>query len=151
MHIHEKIDLTIAAYLVHKGKVLLLHHKELDKWLPVGGHVELDEDTDEALLREIGEECGLAEKDLEFTGSRPDIKSTKFLMTPQFVDIHKISGTHRHICLEYFVKAKTDKVMLAKNEHHALRWFSASELESAELIPNVRFLAKEALRTLGSK
>ena len=43
-HIHEKIDFTVAIFVVHDGKILLIHHRKLDKWLPLGGHIELDED-----------------------------------------------------------------------------------------------------------
>src|SRR4026208_168306 len=39
-HIHEKVDFTVAIFVVHKGQVLLIHHRKLDKWLPLGGHIE---------------------------------------------------------------------------------------------------------------
>ncbi len=35
-HIHEKIDFTVAIFVVHAGKILLIHHRKLDKWLPLG-------------------------------------------------------------------------------------------------------------------
>ena len=57
-HIHEKIDFTVAIFVVQKGKVLLIHHRKLDKWLPLGGHIELEEDPEIAALREAKEECG---------------------------------------------------------------------------------------------
>ena len=41
-HLHEKIDFTVAIFVVHEEKVLLIHHRQLDKWLPLGGHIELD-------------------------------------------------------------------------------------------------------------
>lgn len=60
-HIHEKIDFTVSAYIVHPNldKILLVHHKKFNGWLQIGGHIELDEDSDMALMREIEEECGL--------------------------------------------------------------------------------------------
>src|SRR5688572_4876274 len=60
-HIHELIDLVVSAFIVHptEPKVLLVHHKGLNGWYAVGGHVELHETTDEALDREIEEETGL--------------------------------------------------------------------------------------------
>ena len=67
-HIHEKIDFTVAIFVVHDGKVLLIHHRRLDKWLPLGGHIELDEDPEIAALREAKEESGL---DVELIGERP--------------------------------------------------------------------------------
>ncbi len=56
-HTHELIDFIINIYIIYKGKVLLIYHKKLDKWLPIGGHIELDEDPEEALFREVKEEC----------------------------------------------------------------------------------------------
>ena len=57
-HIHEKIDFTVAIFVVQDGRVLLVHHRKLNKWLPLGGHIELDEDPEEAALREAQEESG---------------------------------------------------------------------------------------------
>ena len=30
-HIHEKIDFTVAIFVVHRGKVLVIHHRTLDR------------------------------------------------------------------------------------------------------------------------
>ena len=54
-HIHEKIDFTVAIFVVHDEKILLIHHRKLNKWLPLGGHIELDEDPEQAALREAKE------------------------------------------------------------------------------------------------
>lgn len=37
----------------------LVYHPRLEVWIPPGGHVEPDETTAEAALREVGEETGL--------------------------------------------------------------------------------------------
>jgi len=58
-HIHDLIDFIVNVYIVHEGKVLFIQHKKLNKWLPVGGHIELNEDPDQAIFREVKEECGL--------------------------------------------------------------------------------------------
>jgi len=71
-HIHEKIDFTVAIFVVHDRKILLIHHRKLDKWLPLGGHIELDEDPEQAALREAKEESGL---DVELLGERPPTTS----------------------------------------------------------------------------
>ena len=51
-HLHEKIDFTVSLFIVEKGKLLLIHHRKLDRWLPIGGHIELDEDPEQAEYRE---------------------------------------------------------------------------------------------------
>ena len=39
-HLHDRIDFTVAIFVVNADKVLLVHHRQLDKWLPLGGHIE---------------------------------------------------------------------------------------------------------------
>src|SRR5690242_4805870 len=102
-HIHEKIDFTVAIFVVHEGKVLLIHHRKLDKWLPLGGHIELDEDPEQAALREAKEESGL---DVELLGERPPTTGagTRALIAPRFLDIHRITESHEHIGMIYWAR-----------------------------------------------
>ena len=127
-HIHEKIDFTVAIFVVHGGKVLVIHHRKLNKWLPLGGHIELDEDPEQAALRETREESGL---DVELVGERPPTTEpgTRALIGPRFLDIHRISDTHEHIGMIYWARVKAGAATLAAEEHHDIRWCSADELE----------------------
>ena len=127
-HIHEKIDFTVAIFVVHEGRVLLIHHRKLGKWLPLGGHVELDEDPEQAALRETREESGL---EVELIGERPPTTEpgTRALIAPRFLDIHRISEDHEHIGLIYLARPKSGSVTLAAGEHHAIRWCHPGELE----------------------
>ncbi|MFA4954316.1 MAG: NUDIX domain-containing protein [Patescibacteria group bacterium] len=146
-HIHEKIDFAVVAYIVHAGKVLLIKHKALGIWLPVGGHVELDEDPESAILREVREESGL---EIELLGSRPSVPTPngRSLIPPVFMDIHNITSTHQHIGLVYLARAATDQVVLAEREHDDIRWFKTNDLDdpALNLLPLVRYYAQEALR-----
>src|SRR5207247_2463262 len=128
-HIHEKIDFTVAIFVVHDGKVLLIHHRRLDKWLPLGGHIELDEDPEIAALREAREESGL---DVELIGERPPSAEpgTRALIAPRFLDIHRITDTHEHIGMIYWARPKNGAVTLAAQEHHRIQWCSADDLEA---------------------
>ena len=128
-HIHEKIDFTVAIFVVHNKKILLIHHRKLDKWLPLGGHIELDEDPEIAALREAKEESGL---DVELLGERPPTTEpgTRALIAPRFLDIHRISDTHEHIGMIYWARPKTNAdTRLAEAEHHDIRWCSAADLD----------------------
>jgi 8-oxo-dGTP diphosphatase len=149
-HLHDKIDLTVAAYITHDNKILMIKHKKLQKWLPPGGHVELDQDPEEALFNEIAEETGLVPNQLTILSSKPHIESpgTKFLHTPNFLDIHDISDTHKHIGLTYILKTTSDKITLAEREHDDIKWFSIEDINSEEydLLPAVKFYALQALQ-----
>jgi len=130
-HIHEKIDFTVAIFVVHDRKLLVIHHRKLGKWLPLGGHIELDEEPEQAALREAKEESGL---DVELIGERPPTTSpgTRALIAPRFLDIHRINDTHEHIGLIYWARPKGGAVALAEEEHHAIRWCTAEELETLQ-------------------
>ena len=130
-HIHEKIDFTVAIFVVYDGKVLLIHHRNLNKWLPVGGHVELDEDPETAALREAKEESGL---DVELLGERPPITEpgTRALIAPRYLDIHRITDTHQHIGMMYWARPKHGTLTLSASEHHDIRWCSAADLDDLQ-------------------
>jgi 8-oxo-dGTP pyrophosphatase MutT (NUDIX family) len=160
-HIHEKIDFTVAIFVVHEGRILLIHHRKLDKWLPLGGHIELDEDPEQAALREAKEESGL---EVELLGERPPTTGpgTRALIAPRFLDIHRISDTHEHIGMIYWARVKETwaegqssetagdcrqdagstlaagrqrsqaEVQCATEEHHDIRWCSAEELDTLQ-------------------
>ena len=133
-HIHEKIDFTVTIFVVHDGKILLIHHRKLDKWLPLGGHIELDEDPEQAALREAREESGL---EVELLGERPPTTGpgTRALIAPRFLDIHRISETHEHIGMIYWARPRErdgGKLALSKAEHHGIRWCPAADLDALQ-------------------
>ncbi|OGN03737.1 MAG: hypothetical protein A2655_04260 [Candidatus Yanofskybacteria bacterium RIFCSPHIGHO2_01_FULL_43_42] len=146
-HIHEKIDFVIVVYIVFEDKVLMVLHKKLKKWLPIGGHIELDENPEEALFREVKEECGL---EIELLSQKPEQLDdiTRPLYPPAFMDMHKTSDTHHHIGMIYFAKAKSSEVKHKEDEHDGIRWFTESELDDPQydVLKNVKFYAKEAFR-----
>jgi 8-oxo-dGTP pyrophosphatase MutT (NUDIX family) len=130
-HIHEKIDFTVAIFVVQNSRVLLIHHRKLDKWLPLGGHIELEEDPEQAALREAREESGL---EVELIGERPPTTEagTRALIAPRFLDIHRITETHEHIGMIYWARPRNGRLTLAELEHHALRWCSSAELDALQ-------------------
>jgi 8-oxo-dGTP pyrophosphatase MutT (NUDIX family) len=163
-HIHEKIDFTVAIFVVHAGKILLIHHRQLAKWLPLGGHIELDEDPEQAALREAWEESGL---DVELLGERPPTTSpgTRALLAPRFLDIHRINDTHEHIGLLYWARPRSGTgvspvssgsparqdacatATLATAEHHDIRWCAIDELEklSPPMTDAVKWYCRQAI------
>ena len=130
-HIHEKIDFTVAIFIVHHGKILVIHHRKLNKWLPVGGHVELDEDPEQAALREAREESGF---EVELLGERPPTtgNGTRALIAPRFLDIHHITDAHEHIGMIYWARPKGGQLTLAEQEHHDIQWCSAEALDTLQ-------------------
>jgi 8-oxo-dGTP pyrophosphatase MutT (NUDIX family) len=129
------VDLVVSAYIVHSGHVLLVDHRALGCWLPVGGHVEIGETSDGALFREIWEETGLwlgPEDVLQLRHRQPDsaFHNRRSLLTPMYVDIHDyptIPG-HRHLALIYYLRSPTPEVRCENLAHKAARWFTREDL-----------------------
>jgi 8-oxo-dGTP pyrophosphatase MutT (NUDIX family) len=150
-HIHEKIDFTVAIFVVRDSKVLLIHHRQLDKWLPLGGHIELDEDPEQAAIREAREESGL---EVELIGERPPTTSpgTRALIAPRFLDIHRITDTHEHIGMIYWARSMQGSLTLANAEHHHIRWCTAEDLEQLRppMAEPVKWYCRKALQEIGT-
>lgn len=150
-HIHEKIDFTVAVFVVEANRVLVVHHRKLNKWLPIGGHIELDEDPEAAALRETLEESGL---EVVLVGERPPTTETgtRALIAPRFLDIHRISPTHEHIGMIYWARPRTGSVTLATEEHHDIRWCATGELDELEppMSNAVKWYCRKALEELAS-
>ena len=146
-HIHEQIDFTVAIFVVHEGKVLLIHHRNLDKWLPLGGHIELDEEPEAAALREAKEESGL---EVELLGERPPTTEpgTRALIAPRFLDIHRITDTHQHIGLIYWARPRNGTLTLSASEHHDIRWCADADLDHLQppMTESVKWYCRSALK-----
>jgi ADP-ribose pyrophosphatase YjhB (NUDIX family) len=145
-HINEKYDFAVSVFIVHNGRVLFANHPKYDRWLPLGGHVELDEDPEETLFREIAEETGM---EVEVLSSKLNIDdpSTKHIFQPNYVDVHEANPPHKHVAFIYFVRAKDDKFTMS-DEHLDLQWLTHEDIQSPEykLSPSLRFYAAEALK-----
>jgi len=145
-HIHELYDFVTSVYIVHDSKVLLVNHPRYGKWIPIGGHVELDETPEDALYREIEEETGLKVKILN---NEPVLNShiDGFITTPRFMHVHPANPPHQHIALIYFAKSQNDK-FIKSDEHTEGRWFSDKELDNPKynISEQVKFTAREALK-----
>ena len=150
-HIHEKIDFTVAIFVVQDGRVLLVHHRKLNKWLPLGGHIELDEDPEQAALREAQEESGF---EVELVGDRPPTTETgtRALIAPRFLDIHRISDSHEHIGMIYWARPKNGAMTLAAAEHHDICWKNSAELDSLQppMSNAVKWYCRKAIEELNS-
>ncbi len=160
-HIHTgsgQIDFTASVFIVYGNKVLLRIHDKYKFWAAPGGHIELDEVPEDAAVREVKEEVGLDVK--LFGGDRSEIPNLKNfdtsreLIPPVFMNIHKINDEHRHIDLVYFATTDTDRVAEPDNHEKSdeCRWFTKEELlAESGIAERFKCYGTRALEMLGSK
>jgi 8-oxo-dGTP pyrophosphatase MutT (NUDIX family) len=139
-----KTDLVIGGLLIHNKKVLLIHHKKLNSWLPPGGHIEKDETPDEAVEREFEEELGLEIEILNRNDIPMGGKIVKQLAVPFYVNVHNV-GDHNHCCFFYLCVPKNpEKIVINKSEVKEFGWFSREELYQKQVPVDVRNIAIKA-------
>lgn len=136
-----------TVYVIKDGKVLLTWNKKMKNWIPIGGHIELNELPCNSVIREAKEESGL-----EITLICPfDRSETGNLVQPVHLHLDHVKDDHKHINLIYFGIVKSGELLEESDEKTPLKWFSREEMEKEDLIPNVREFALEALKQLGDK
>ncbi len=149
-HIHDKIDFTADVYIVNNNKVLLRKHDKIDIWCVPGGHIELHEDPVEAAIREAKEEVGL---DIEIVPTTQlltsDKERYKHIITPAFVNQHKINNTHDHISFIYFAKTnQTEIINEGREKSDECKWVTLEELDNQDISETVKEYAKAALELI---
>jgi mutator protein MutT len=138
-----------GSILVRNGKVLLLHRDDEEWWEVPGGKVEEDESPTSAAVREAREEIGV------------EVELEKPFFSGEFQHRDQIYLWHGYIAeivdgepgLE---DADSSKDESARSSHppesceekfSEMNWFSADELDDAELAPNLEMILP-ALRNL---
>jgi 8-oxo-dGTP pyrophosphatase MutT (NUDIX family) len=153
-HIHEKIDFTASVYVVFENKVLLHLHPKTNKWMPPGGHIELEEDPNQAVLREAKEECGL---DVTLVGNShvtyEESEGERELIPPRFMNRHYYadSKSHEHVDLVYFGRASTNELTSEALEN-GMQWLDKKAIEEDRegMLQRIRGYALTALKELAS-
>lgn len=128
---------TGSAWLVDRGgtRVLLTHHRKLDRWLQLGGHADGDRDLARVALREAEEESGL----------------TGLTVEPELFDIDRhwipargeVPG-HWHYDMRYVVRTGDNERFVVSEESLDLAWRDIRAIASDDR-------ADESLRRMARK
>jgi len=113
---------TASAWLLNLdgSRVLLTHHRKLDRWLQLGGHVDGQSDVLQAALREAMEESGIDEI----------VPISRAIFD---VDIHQIpehggESAHFHYDIRFLLQVRESERFVVSVESKELRWVSKEEL-----------------------
>lgn len=107
---------TASGWIVSedRAKVLLMHHRKLDKWFQPGGHCDGHPDVRQVARKEVEEETGLQ----EFR-----------LVSDQIfdVDIHEIpantkDSAHFHYDIRFLFEADDARPILGNIESKEVKW-----------------------------
>lgn len=141
--------ITASVFILDesRNKLLMLHHKILDRWLQPGGHVdEEDKDLLAAAYRECKEETGIASSFLTLMQSNSEVP------IPFDIDSHSIPANikrneakHYHHDIRYlFAYNGSDEISIDANESQGFQWISLAELSMHEdfqlVVSKVRLL-----------
>ncbi len=115
---------TVAVFVVHEGKVVLMKHRRLGLWLPPGGHVEPGESPDQTALREVREEAGLA---VELVGEKGPSMGVTPLTRPLGIQLEPIGPGHEHIDLIYLARLRGEPRLSTERADQGLGWYSVED------------------------
>ncbi|GLQ89619.1 NUDIX hydrolase [Dyella flagellata] len=122
---HASGHFTGSAWLVSGDgeRVLLTHHRKLQRWLQLGGHADGDSDLAAVALREAAEESGLQGLTVE-----PGI----FDVDRHWIPERKHEPGHWHYDVRYVVRAGECEGYLVSDESLALAWVPIRDLAYAQ-------------------
>lgn len=132
------ITCTGAVLNPSRDKVLLVHHRRLDRWLLPGGHVESEDRTpEESARREV----------LEETGAQLASGAGVLLN----VDVHAIppkkgEPLHLHHDLIWGLQAVADELVCSE-ESRAVVWCALDEFDRYELPAPIRRAVARSLQS----
>ena len=126
---------TASAWLLHAdgARVLLTHHRKLDRWLQLGGHADGDRDLQQVALKEAEEESGLTGLSVE-----PGL----FDLDRHWIPQHKNVPAHWHYDVRYVVRAGEHEKFVVSDESHDLQWREiAGLIDDQHADPSLRRMA----------
>lgn len=114
--------LTGSAWIVSldRRRVLLTHHRKLDKWLQLGGHADGDGDLLAVAQREAGEESGLS----AVRAVMPEI----FDLDRHWIPPRRTDPGHYHYDLRFLFEADPRATLVVTHESKDLAWVEVDQV-----------------------
>ena len=138
-------ELAVAVFVVHEGRVLLLLHPKLGRWLPPGGHVEPNELPDDAAVREVEEETAVR---IRLVGGRGvPVELPRQLVVPAGIQVEPIRPGVEHVDLVYFAVPLEGGHAVSPECAAAVRadWYGPADLDRLEVDEEIRLWCERAL------
>jgi 8-oxo-dGTP pyrophosphatase MutT (NUDIX family) len=134
--------LTGSSWIVSpdRTRVLLTHHRKLDKWLQLGGHADGDPDLLAVALREGREESGLA--------SLRVVSADVFDLDRHWIPPRRSDPGHDHYDLRFLLEADPREPLTCSSESKDLAWV---ELDRVTALNSEESMARMVRKTAGAR
>ena len=132
---------SVAIYARRAGRVLVIEHRRLQTWLPIGGELDEGETPLEAARRELREETGLEGAFRPLIGALDGVPAGLI-----GYEEHQAGSKGLHMNFVFVCEAATDAIT-PNDELVSWRWVDRAELERLDSPVNVRqfgFVALDA-------
>jgi 8-oxo-dGTP pyrophosphatase MutT (NUDIX family) len=129
--------ITGSAWIVNQdqSKVLMIHHRKLDRWLQPGGHSDGDPNTLNVALREAREETVLE--------NITPVSEAIFDIDIHTIPARKDEAEHEHFDVRFLLQANDGDRIARMEETNDIAWMSLDEvLQHAGEDSIVRMLEK---------
>ncbi|HEY4238446.1 MAG TPA: NUDIX domain-containing protein [Kofleriaceae bacterium] len=136
---------SVAVYARRGERVLVIEHKRLQTWLPVGGELEADETPSEAAARELREETGLAGVFPRLVGALDGVPDGLI-----GYEEHTAGSKGLHMNFVFVADVAPDADVVPNDEFGAWRWVDRAELGALSSPLNVRQFGYVALDAIAA-
>lgn len=125
----------VAGVLKYKDKYLFVKMNQNNFYCLPGGHVELGEDTDKAVLREMQEELGFSVKISRFLGEAQNfyIRKDETVWHELGYYYEVVAENEADINKDDHVRLENDKGFI---QHLEFKWLTIEELEQVDFRPS---------------
>lgn len=121
MHTLFKVVTKAAIFNSDKSKVLVIHMDRINDYGLPGGHIEKDESIEDAMKRELYEECGV---------ETATLKKCDFFF-----------HSNGKVVLAFTGNVSTDKILSKQNNLEGIpKWLTREEFEHIKIEPSYRKL-----------
>lgn len=131
---------SVAIYARRGKQVLVIEHRRLKTWLPIGGELELGETPLEAAQRELFEETGIV-------GTFRNLGGALDGVPPGLIgyEEHGAGSKGLHMNFVFVAEVAANVDVVPNEEFGAWRWVDRAELEVLSSPINVRQFGYVAL------
>lgn len=139
----ERRAFSVAIYARRGKQVLVIEHRRLQTWLPIGGELEAGETPLEAAARELREETGIIGTFRNLAGALDGVP-------PGLIgyEEHQAGSKGMHMNFVFVAEVAANVDVIPNEEFGMWRWVDRTELEVLDSPLNVRqfgFVALDAV------